>query len=271
LRRFFGFIVTAGALALAGLVGFSLVNSWLNPDPLTIENVDGRPLITATQPPLTPFDFELDNSGYDISYPQCSGELPSKFVGFAIVGLNGGKPFTENKCFKRQWEWALTYDAVAIYINTADPGTQSPVRYGKRVAKDTLKRLDKYDIEPGTPVWLDVETYNTWSGADRAVQVLTELTIDLTAAGYPVGIYAPPVHWFEITGNANVGTPLWLAIGPYPDVPSGVAAAKKACNRNAFGGKTPDMVQFVATVDGVTLDRNIMCTEPAGLVAPTKP
>ena len=271
MRRFFGFIVTAGALALAGLVGFSLVNSWLNPDPLTIENVDGRPLITATQPPLTPFDFELDNSGYDISYPQCSGELPSKFVGFAIVGLNGGKPFTENKCFKRQWEWALTYDAVAIYINTADPGTQSPVRYGKRVAKDTLKRLDKYDIEPGTPIWLDVETYNTWSGADRAVQVLTELTIDLTAAGYPVGIYAPPVHWFEITGNANVGTPLWLAIGPYPDVPSGVAAAKKACNRNAFGGKTPDMVQFVATVDGVTLDRNIMCTEPAGLVAPTKP
>lgn len=271
MRRFFGFIVTAGALALAGLVGFSLVNSWLNPDPLTIENVDGRPLITATQPPLTPFDFELDNSGYDISYPQCSGDLPSKFVGFAIVGLNGGKPFTENKCFKRQWEWALTYDAVAIYINTADPGTQSPVRYGKRVAKDTLKRLDKYDIEPGTPIWLDVETYNTWSGADRAVQVLTELTIDLTAAGYPVGIYAPPVHWFEITGNANVGTPLWLAIGPYPDVPSGVAAAKKACNRNAFGGKTPDMVQFVATVDGVTLDRNIMCTEPAGLVAPTKP
>jgi hypothetical protein len=271
LRRFLGFIVTAGALALAGLVGFSLVNSWLNPDPLTIENVDGRPLITATQPPLTPFDFELDNSGYDISYPQCSGDLPSKFVGFAIVGLNGGKPFTENKCFKRQWEWALTYDAVAIYINTADPGTQSPVRYGKRVAKDTLKRLDKYDIEPGTPIWLDVETYNTWSGADRAVQVLTELTIDLTAAGYPVGIYAPPVHWFEITGNANVGTPLWLAIGPYPDVPSGVAAAKKACNRNAFGGKTPDMVQFVATVDGVTLDRNIMCTEPAGLVAPTKP
>jgi hypothetical protein len=271
LRRFFGFIVTVGALALAGLVGFSLVNSWLNPEPLTIENVDGRPLITATQPELTPINFELDNSGYDISYPQCSGDLPGKFVGFAIVGLNGGKPFTENKCFERQWEWALTYDAVAIYINTADPGTQSPIRYGKRVAKDTLKRLNKYDIEPGTPIWLDVETYNTWSGADRAVQVLTELAIDLTAAGYPVGIYAPPVHWFEITGNANVGMPLWLAIGPYPDVPSGVAAAKKACDRNAFGGKAPDMVQFVATVDGITLDRNIICTNPVGLVAPTKP
>lgn len=271
MRRFLGFLVTVGALALAGLVGFSLVNSWLNPEPLTIENVDGRPLITATQPAIKAFDFELDNSGYDISYPQCKSALPDKYVGFAIVGLNGGKPFKENKCFERQWEWALTHDAVAVYINTADPGTESPVRYGKKIAKDTLKRLNKYDIEVGTPIWLDVETYNTWSGADRAVQVLTELAIDLTAAGYPVGIYAPPVHWFEITGNANVGMPLWLAIGPYPDVPSGVAAAKKACDKNAFGGKTPDMVQFVATVDGVTLDRNIICTNPAGLVSPTKP
>lgn len=270
MRRFFGFIVTVGAVALAGFVGFSLVNSWLNPDPLTIENIDGRPVITATQPTLTPFSFELDNSGYDISYPQCGKPLPTKYVGYAIIGLNGGKPFTKNNCFQSQWDWALTHDAAAVYINTADPGTESPVRYGKKIAKDTLKRLNKHDINPGTPVWLDVETYNTWTSPDRAVQVLTELSIYLTAAGYPVGIYAPPVHWYEITGNANVGMPLWLAIGPYPDVESGVAAAKEACTRNAFGGKAPDMVQFVATVDGVALDRNIICTNPAGLVAPTR-
>ncbi len=270
MRKFLGFIVTVGALALAGFVGFSLINSWLNPEPLTIENVDGRPLVTATQPALIPFNFELDNSGYDISYPQCKGDLPSRFVGYAIIGLNGGKPFTVNKCFQKQWDWALTHDAVAVYINTADPGGESPVRYGKKIAKDTLKRLSEYDIKPGTPVWLDVETHNTWTSTDRAIQVLTELAIDLTAAGYPVGIYAPPVHWFEITGNANVGMPLWLAIGPYPDVESGVVAAKKACNENTFGGKAPDMVQFVATVDGVALDRNIICTGPVGLVAPTR-
>jgi hypothetical protein len=270
LRRFFGFVVTVGAVALAGLVGFSLVNSWLNPAPLTIENIDGRPVISATQPPLTPFSFELDNSGYDVSYPQCGKALPNKFVGFTIIGLNGGKPFTENKCFQKQWDWALTHDAVAVYINTADPGDESPVRYGEKIAKDALKRLDKYGINAGTPVWLDVETYNTWTSADRAVQVLTELAIDLTAAGYPVGIYAPPVHWYEITGNANVGMPLWLAIGPYPDVESGVVAAKEACKETAFGGKSPDMVQFVATVDGVALDRNIICTSPVGLVAPTR-
>lgn len=270
MRRFLGFLVTVGALALAGLVGYSLVNSWLNPEPLTIENIDGRPIINATQPSLVPFTFELDNSGYDVSYPQCGKSLPSKFVGYAIVGLNGGKPFTANKCFQSQWDWALTHDAVAVYINTADPGTESPVRYGKSIAKDSLKRLSKFGIEPGTPVWLDVETHNTWTSTDRSVQVLTELAIELTAAGYPVGIYAPPVHWFEITGNANIGLPLWLAVGPFPDVESGVAAAKAACTQNAFGGKTPDLVQFVATVAGVALDRNIICTNPVGLVAPTR-
>ena len=96
MRRFFGFLVTAGALVVAALVGYSLVLSWLNPLPLTIESVDGRPLITATQPATIAVSNDLDNSGYDISYPQCKGELPTKFVGFAIVGLNGGKPFTAN-------------------------------------------------------------------------------------------------------------------------------------------------------------------------------
>ncbi len=269
MRRFIGFLVTAGALALAGLVGYSVVTSWLYPELLTIETVDGRALITAIQPALIPVTEPLDNSGYDISYPQCKGALPNKFVGFAIVGLNGGKPFLENKCFARQWEWALTHDAVAVYINTADPGDESPVRYGKKIANDTLKRLSKYRIAPGTPIWLDVETYNTWTSPDRSVQVLTELAIDLTTAGYPVGIYAPPAHWLEITGNANVGLPTWLALGPYSDVANGVADAKAACLQGSFGGKTPSLVQFVATVNGVALDRNIMCGNPTGLVAPT--
>lgn len=262
-------MVTICALALAGVVGYSAVTSWFYPEPLTIETLNGRPVITATQPPVLTFATTLDNSGYDISYPQCKGPLPNKFVGFAIIGLNGGKPFSENSCFAKQWQWALTHDAVAVYINTADPGKESPVRYGKRIAGDTLERLRKYEIEPGTPIWLDVETYNTWTSPDRSVQVLTELAIDLTAAGYPVGIYAPPAHWFEITGNANIALPTWLALGPYSEISKGVADSKAACLRGSFGGKTPDMVQFVATVDGVALDRNIICGDPAGLVAPT--
>ena len=270
MRRFFGFWVTAGALALAGVVGYSVVTSWLNPEPLTIETVDGRALIKATQPALIPFSSTLDNSGYDVSYPQCNDELPDKFVGFVIVGLNSGKPFSENNCFAKQWEWALTYDAAAVYINTADPGKESPIRYANKIANDTLKRLTKYDIKPGTPVWLDVETYNTWTSTDRAVQVLTELAIDLTAAGYPVGVYAPPAHWLEITGNANLALPTWLALGPYTDIAAGVVDAKAACLQGSFGGKTPDIVQFVGTVNGITLDRNIMCADPTGLVAPTK-
>lgn len=35
--------------------------------------------------------------GYDVSYPQCSGQLPSNRA-FAIVGVNGGKSFSVNPC-----------------------------------------------------------------------------------------------------------------------------------------------------------------------------
>lgn len=271
MRRFLGFLLTVGTLALAAFIGFTYVSSWLNPEPLTIETVDGRPFISAAQPTQIPWTKALDNSGYDVSHPQCKSKLPTAPVGFAIVGLNRGKPFTANPCFETQWNWAKTHDGVAVYINTADPNDGSATRYGKNIAKDTIKRLAKFKIPAGTPVWLDVETHNTWTSPDRSVQVISETLFELAAAGYPVGIYGPPAHWFEITGNSNLGVPTWLALGEYPDVASGVAAAKVACSASSFGLRVPAMVQFVATVDGVSLDRNIMCSDPTGLVAPAQP
>lgn len=253
---------------LAAFIGFTFVNSWLNPEPLTIETIDGRPFITTDQPEIPAWSGALDNSGYDVSHPQCKTSLPSAPVGFAIIGLNRGKPFTENPCFESQWAWANTHDGVAVYINTADPNDRSATKYGMDIAKDTLKRLKKFDVPKGTPVWLDVETHNTWTDPQRSVQVISETLLTLANAGYPVGIYGPPAHWFEITGNANIGVPTWLALGEYPDVASGVAAAKESCTLGSFGLRVPSIVQFVATVDGLTLDRNIMCADPTGLVAP---
>lgn len=255
---------------LAAFIGFTFVSSWVNPEPLTIETIDGRPFITTDQPAIPTWEGELDNSGYDVSHPQCKSVLPTAPVGFAIIGLNRGKPFSQNPCFESQWDWANTHDGVAVYINTADPNDGSATKYGIDIAKDTLKRLKKFDVPAGTPIWLDVETHNTWTDTQRSIQVISEILVTLAGAGYPVGIYGPPAHWFEITGNANIGVPTWLALGQYPDVASGVAAAKAACTESSFGLRVPSIVQFVATVDGVSLDRNIMCGDPAGLVAPAK-
>jgi hypothetical protein len=63
-------------------------------------------------------------TGYDISYPQCNGSFPSPGA-FAIVGVNGGKPYSPNPCLgtgdgPSELQWAGMN--AGFYANTADPG-----------------------------------------------------------------------------------------------------------------------------------------------------
>jgi hypothetical protein len=66
-------------------------------------------------------------SGYDVSYPQCGGALPSN-VSFAIVGVNDGIVYSANPCLgtgdgASELAWAEGYEPAPIfYANTADPG-----------------------------------------------------------------------------------------------------------------------------------------------------
>jgi hypothetical protein len=62
--------------------------------------------------------------GYDLSYPQCNQPFPTGGA-FAIVGVNGGLPFSVNPCLGNgngpsELQWAGT--AAQFYANTADPG-----------------------------------------------------------------------------------------------------------------------------------------------------
>lgn len=62
--------------------------------------------------------------GYDISYPQCGSTFPEEFS-FAIVGVNGGRVFSPNRCLgdgdePSQLAWAGR-DA-DLYVNTGNPG-----------------------------------------------------------------------------------------------------------------------------------------------------
>ena len=43
--------------------------------------------------------------GHDVSWPQCNDELPDESA-FAIIGVNRGRPFSQNDCFVGQLEWA---------------------------------------------------------------------------------------------------------------------------------------------------------------------
>lgn len=269
IRKLFGHVTTLLAIAVVGAIGYFAFINWQQPAPLKLTTPDGRPLITAAQPMLKSWKGEFtNNSGYDISHPQCRSGNPTGDIGFAIIGLNRGKPFTGNPCFGNQWLWATRHEGAAVYINLADPNKGEAAKYGAQIAADAIKRLKKFDVAKGTPIWLDIETHNTWTSPERSTVVINEVAARLVKAGYPVGIYGPPVHWFEITLNAVIELPVWLALGPYENLEAGVAAAKQACTQVAFGDAVPKIVQFITTANGVGLDHNLMCgTDPVGLIA----
>src|SRR3954470_7944602 len=80
----------------------------------------------------------LGRYGNDISWPQCGGAFPAK-AGFGIVGVTGGRPFTQNPCLAAEWQGALAAKgAPAYYMNLSNPGTTTPSTYGANAAAYAL-------------------------------------------------------------------------------------------------------------------------------------
>lgn len=265
MRRFFSCAVTVLALGGFSLIAYLGVQAWLESS--TGGVVISSPTVGIKNYQLPKFTGEIDNSGYDVSFPQCQEQLSQRYVGFAIIGLNNGRPYTQNPCFEEQWRWANTHTARAIYINVSDPGTEPAKVRGAEIAKDTIERIKKFNIPADVPIWLDIELNNDWTNSGRAIVVQNEVMRILHKKGHPVGIYSVPVHWFSITLSADVSVPTWLALGKYSDIAKGVADAKRACTRLNFGARQPSIVQFVGKTGDVWLDRNIICGSPSGLVA----
>lgn len=267
MKKIFSSFIGLVTLTVTAVFIYFVLHAWLRTPPEEVAPAKNQRIVSAIQPDIPQWQGTLDNSGYDVSFPQCRQPLPQSFVGFVIIGLNNGRPFTGNPCFRDQWAWAKTHDAAAVYINMDDRGVGSAESHGQSIGLDVLARLLDHGIAKGTPVWLDIERNNSWDSASRAVTVINATMSYLTEAGYPVGIYAAPVHWFEITYGAKVQVPIWFAIGPYPSTAAGVEAAKRACQSIGFGQEKPSIVQFVSGTGVNHLDRNIMCGNPTGLVA----
>ena len=60
----------------------------------------------------------------DISYPQCGHRLPAPDrVRFGVLGVNGGRAFTRNRCLVAQLAWSKRLaEPPAFYANTGNPG-----------------------------------------------------------------------------------------------------------------------------------------------------
>src|SRR3954463_7556265 len=192
--------------------------------------------------------------GVDLSWPQCGPlGMPAVQPGFVVVGINGGRPFTDNVCLSREVAYAKTRTGVAAYLNLDAPRSGDASAYGAKVALDGLARAQRAGLQ--VPVlWLDVEVLNHWSTSGVVnVAVINGALRALEQRGVTAGIYSSGQMWQQITGGARLNVPVWLAtsVTDYRQLPS-------YCD-SGLGGKGADMTQYVAYDGRQLVDVDVLC------------
>jgi hypothetical protein len=231
--------------------------------------------------------FTARERGFDVSYPQCGSVLPTA-ADFAVVGVDGGRPFDVNACLADQVAWAHQFGRPAYYVNSANPGPKLsdhwPIGqrkpqvcsrakpdsaacafdYGVNAAKDAFARARAAALSVGAPDvrrstwWLDVETHNTWESLEYGERpkylrndtaVLAGMTRALHRRGVDVvGVYSSRHQWDRITGGASLDR----APVWYAGVGSAATARSRCTPAWSFTGGRVRMTQFLAPsgVDG---------------------
>lgn len=216
---------------------------------------------TAPPRPIVRFPDSLAAGwGIDVSWPQCNAPLPAVATGFAVVGVNGGRPMTGNPCLHAQLSALRGHLPVAFYLNLDAPAAGDPAVYGARSVDDGLARIARTGARVPV-VWLDVEVLNAWRDPATNVAVINGALRRLAARGFVGGVYSSVPMWRQITGGAQLGVPVWLAI-----TGSEVPSLRHACTVG-LGGRTATMVQYVAITPAQQLvDADVLCRTDAGVL-----
>jgi hypothetical protein len=204
--------------------------------------------------PFTPARRLATFWGIDVSWPQCDpGALPALTTGFVVVGVNDGRPFTDNPCARDQVAYATAHTGYAAYLNIDAPRFGDAAAYGRKVALDGLARAMADGIRAPT-IWLDVETLNHWADPATNVAVINGALHALQHHGVTAGIYTAVPMWQQITGGAAVNVPVWLAttVTDYRDVDPLCAVG--------VGGHRAALAQYVATTGNQLIDVDVLCS-----------
>jgi hypothetical protein len=234
-------------------------------------------------------------TGYDVSYPQCSGSYPSNAL-FGIVGVNGGLASTTNPCLSGELGWARSAPGqrrprqvrVSLYIDTGNPGGHhvadwprggtAPVYgacnglltnacsylYGEQRAVHSYRLVAALDpvTAKTAPWWLDVELTLSWAGTYQLnIAALQGFVAGLHNGGASgsIGIYSTSAQWKDITGLTAQSTPAAFT-GQLPDWVAGTEAvlgqARLNCASDGFTGAPPTLTQYRIG----RLDADLRCT-----------
>ena len=222
-------------------------------------------------------------TGYDASYPQCSGSYPSNPL-FGIVGVNGGLANNANPCLGDELQWARgapgqkrpQQPALSLYIDTGNPGAHhvadwphggsTPVYgacngqltnacsylYGEQRAAHSygLAAVNDSTAAKTAPWWLDVELTASWAGTyELNIAALRGFIAGLRNAGVtgPIGIYSTGAQWHDITGLTTQTTQAAFN-ARLPDWVAGtratLAQARQNCATGGFTGSAPTLAQY---------------------------
>jgi hypothetical protein len=222
-------------------------------------------------------------TGYDASYPQCSGSYPSNPL-FAIVGVNGGRANNANPCLGDELQWARNAPGqrhpkqppLSLYVNTGNPGGHhvadwpsggtAPAYgacngrltnacsyiYGEQRAAHSYRLAAAINpVRASTaPWWLDVEEMASWATTDQLnIAALQGFMAGLHNAGATgaIGIYSTSAQWKDITG-LNPHTTSRSFRSSLPDWVAGTTAtlaqARLNCRSGGFTGAAPTLAQY---------------------------
>jgi hypothetical protein len=234
-------------------------------------------------------------TGYDASYPQCSGSYPSNPL-FGIVGVNGGLANNANPCISGELRWARdtpgqkrpSQPPLSLYIDTANPGGNhvadwpnggtAPAYgscnglltnacsyiYGEQRAAHSYRLVAALDPVGAKTAqwWLDVELAASWAGTYQLnIAALQGFIAGLHSAGAtgPVGIYSTSAQWKDITGLTAQTTPTAFS-AQLPDWVAGtratLAQARQNCPNGGFTGVAPTLAQYRIGL----LDADLRCS-----------
>jgi hypothetical protein len=216
------------------------------------------------------------------------GYVPNQnTANFGIAGIDHGRPFdvdnqyNPNPCLAEEYGQAPAGQA-SLYMNTGYANTYYKnhqvadcVTQSKKInVKSTLQQAweigcafayfnEQYALGTG-PIgtqaaglglpdpkmwWLDVETGNSWSSSNKALnaETLDGATAELAQLkpGIPVGVYSTPSMWTTIVGANQVSglTADWLATGQTTALSSSQLTAD--CTATGFAGQQVWLVQWV--------------------------
>ncbi len=268
---------------------FSVVVTWLAVPPVRRSRSRARWLVVAALTVIVVvvlvvvLSGSTPTTGYDISYPQCSGSYPSSPL-FGIVGVNGGLASNANPCISEQLQWAREAPGqkrprqppLSLYIDTGNPGAdhvatwpgggKTPIYgacnglltnacsylYGEQRAAYSyalVAALDPAEAK-NAPWWLDVELALSWAGTyELNIAALQGYIAGLRDAGATgsIGIYSTSAQWKDITGLTAQTTPTAFG-GQLPAWVAGTGAtllqARQNCAADGFAGVAPTLAQY---------------------------